>query len=263
MVPKKPKYFGTNKGDILVAIAIYGAYTFYDIEDIIIMTTELNSHELRIALEELVRDGEVYTNEDGEYRVREPLSQEYSDFEFYMGDPGILQDELDITKYDTRHTTLLADKFIEFHKLDISLEKEHFYLESHYLDTFIKYVISQAEHTVIIVNPFFDFSTPTQLLVEAVRKGKRVVLVTRPPTQDNKVIYEKLIKSNISVLYHKDLHAKIVIVDDSLAIISSMNLTKRATAGITWEAGIVTIDQWTVDKIKESIANLNLGSVKI
>jgi hypothetical protein len=30
--------------------------------------------------------------------------------------------------------TILAEKLIEFHKLDLSLEKEHFYLESHYLD---------------------------------------------------------------------------------------------------------------------------------
>jgi phosphatidylserine/phosphatidylglycerophosphate/cardiolipin synthase-like enzyme len=70
-------------------------------------------------------------------------------------------------------------------------------------------------------------------------------------------------KSGITVLYQKDLHAKILLVDDKIAIVSSMNFLQKATAGISWEAGIVTLDKKTVDMIKDSITNLQLKPAKL
>ncbi len=57
----------------------------------------------------------------------------------------------------------------------------------------------------------------------------------------------------------RDIHAKIIIVDDMVSVVSSMNFVKNATSGISWEAGMVTLDQDTVDSIKASITDLNLG----
>jgi phosphatidylserine/phosphatidylglycerophosphate/cardiolipin synthase-like enzyme len=62
----------------------------------------------------------------------------------------------------------------------------------------------------------------------------------------------------VTVLYYRNLHAKIMLFDDEIAIVSSMNILVGATAGFSWEAGIITLDKKTVDMIKDSITNLNL-----
>jgi len=87
--------------------------------------------------------------------------------------------------------------------------------------------------------------------------------VTRPPTNDiSKWTREKLISSEVSVLYCRGLHAKIILIDDSLAVISSMNFQQRPTAGLSWEVGIVTLDKNTVTEIKNAITNLELDPAK-
>lgn len=100
---------------------------------------------------------------------------------------------------------------------------------------------------------------PVQLLVKAKRMGKTVVIVTRHPFKPSiERLHEWLTNAGIRLLYHKNLHAKIIIIDDSLSIVSSMNFQYNATAGISWEAGIVTINKDTVDSIKVSITDLDL-----
>ena len=129
----------------------------------------------------------------------------------------------------------------------------------HYLDIFTKFVITQSFKTIIVVNPFLDRSMLVQLLVKAKRLGITVVIVTRPSFKPHIIrLHEWLSKAGIKLLYHKKFHAKIIIVDDALSIVSSMNFQYYASAGISWEAGIVTINKETVDSIKASIADLGL-----
>ena len=184
------------------------------------------------------------------------------DYEYYMDseEEPSFEDEYVNSEEIYRRT----HSWIDFHKLDISLENRHFFLDGHYLDIFIKFILKNARRTIIVVNPFIDLSTPAQLLIEAKQQGKTVVLVTRPhSTQRAKDVHKTLANSRISILYHENLHAKIIMIDDSLAIITSMNFIQRATAGVSWEAGLVTIDKWVVGKVKESITDLNLDSAKI
>ena len=72
------------------------------------------------------------------------------------------------------------------------------------------------------------------------------------------MIHEWLMNAGISVLYHKDIHAKIIVIDNLLAVVSSMNFIINATAGKSWEAGMVSMDQDTVDTVRASITDLNL-----
>jgi phosphatidylserine/phosphatidylglycerophosphate/cardiolipin synthase-like enzyme len=105
--------------------------------------------------------------------------------------------------------------------------------------------------------------TPTKLLIEATRKSRRVVLVTRPPDKTSTRNYHKeLADSGVTVLYNRNLHAKLLLFDDEIAIVSSMNLLVGATAGFSWEAGLITLDKETVDRIKHSITKLQLDSAK-
>lgn len=242
---------------------MYGSITFSDIEYIRIQTmSDLSTEEVLVILEELIRDGHVLSNENGEYRVQDDLEKEYSDYEIHMGseEPPSYEDEYVNSEEIFRRTR----SWIELHELDYSLVNRHFFLDGHFLDIFIKFIIKNAKHTIIVVNPFLDMSTPAQLLIEAKQRGKAVVFLTRPhQTERNRKIHETLVESRISLLYHRDLHAKIIVIDDLLAIITSMNFQQRATAGITWEAGLVTIDKTIVNQIKNSIVNLNPKSASV
>jgi hypothetical protein len=92
---------------------------------------------------------------------------------------------------------------------EIVFKQGHFYLEGHYLDSFIRFILINAFTTIIVVNPYFDLSTPTQLMIKAKQTGKTVVLVTRPPSGPYfKKLHEVLKDNGITLLYHKDLHAR-------------------------------------------------------
>jgi len=53
--------------------------------------------------------------------------------------------------------------------------------------------------------------------------------------------------------YDPDVHAKLVIVDDEVAIVSSMNFNQSSSAGKTWEAGLVTIDGRVINSIRKAV----------
>lgn len=52
------------------------------------------------------------------------------------------------------------------------------------------------------------------------------------------------------------VHTKLIIVDKTVALVSSMNLYSGSTAGASWEAGIVTIDNSVINQIIQSIQGL-------
>lgn len=54
---------------------------------------------------------------------------------------------------------------------------------------------------------------------------------------------------NAGIRYNNDLHAKIVIIDNSVAIISSANLTKKGLLSASYESGICIKDKNIVDKV--------------
>ena len=57
------------------------------------------------------------------------------------------------------------------------------------------------------------------------------------------------------MIYNDAVHAKMIVLDRAVAIVSSMNFYSSSTAGISWEAGIVTFE----DTVVESITNAILG----
>ena len=177
MVSKKPQYWDTKKGEIINAIANEGMYW----PDALVWNTSLSAQEVEQYVNELKRDGDLYTNQEGEYRVRYELYNAYIDYDIDLIIQREEEGRIHVPYVDERDITIWTDAWIQINKSEISLEKEHFFLEGHYLDIFIKYLIAKANNTIIVVNPFVDMSTPTKLLIEARKRSKRVVLVTRPP----------------------------------------------------------------------------------
>jgi len=264
----EPKYWGTDKGLVLEVMAnfLWVENSPIDLFGLVQMTY-LSENELMKILDELIRDGDVHIEDDKWYNILPELAKEYIDYIDYEIERAIKEEEMGVIQVpfvEKRDIIVWTDGWIKIHKPEISLEKEHFFLEGYYLDVFIKFLISKANETIIVINPFLDMITPIKLLIEAKQDNKRVVMVTRPPDISSTRKYHKsLLDSGITILYHENLHAKILIFDDKIAIVSSMNFLQRATAGISWEAGIVTINVNTVNMIKDSITNLQLESANI
>jgi phosphatidylserine/phosphatidylglycerophosphate/cardiolipin synthase-like enzyme len=96
------------------------------------------------------------------------------------------------------------------------------------------------------------------------KEGKTILLITQPPSADRNAYTRKLKEKYHASLRHAKIkpiennfvHAKIIVVDRKIAIISSMNFTPASTAGQSWEAGIVTIHTPVVEKVVDSIMKL-------
>lgn len=270
MAPKDIKHLFTEKGEVISAIVTYGAGTFQEIDSMLNKISDRWT-DLHILLGELIQEGDIFLTKSGTYKVRPELVSEYHYFEEHIDewveppqeweypDNAQIPEEPEI-----KHLNIISstEHWLKLEKPETSLEKDHFYLEGHHLDTFAKFAITQAFNTIIVVNPFMDRSTPTQLLIKAKRNGRTVVIVTRNTNSPYiKKIHEWLKDAGITMLYHDDIHAKIIIIDDSLAVVSSMNFIKNATAGISWEAGIISTSKGVVETIKASIADLNLKKI--
>ena len=60
----------------------------------------------------------------------------------------------------------------------------------------------------------------------------------------------------VKVAYNKRVHAKLIVLDRSVAIVSSMNMNSSSTGGLSWEAGIVTKEDAVVEAVRDSILSL-------
>ena len=63
-------------------------------------------------------------------------------------------------------------------------------------------------------------------------------------------------KSGVQILYNDYVHAKLLLVDDLVAFVSSMNFTSSSSGGKAWEAGVITWQQGIVNSILNSIKNI-------
>jgi hypothetical protein len=274
MSPKVPKYWNSVKGDILNSLASmsFESYQWGEIEQIdmygLSQMLPISDPEIVTNLNELVRDGDVIHDNDW-YQIHPDLMKEYYEYIEYLQTvdwENVNLEELgiELPSIDNWDISMWTKAWLQIHQPEISLENAHFYLDGYLLDAFIKYLITKARKTIIVVMPFLHMITTTKLLIEATQNNKRVVLVTRTPNKSTTRKYLKqLSRSGVTILYHDNLHAKLLLFDDEIAIVSSMNLLVNATAGFSWEAGIVTLEKNTVRMIKDSITKLNLEPSKL
>jgi hypothetical protein len=264
-MPLRPiKYLGTIKGDILSLIINIGVGDLEGILEYKSMSMDYEEYtksEIKQAFDELVKDGELFLNPGGYY---DAIPQLVEDYEYYWQnwpdylEPPYYDDDFPEPEITLHGIVKSATAWVELQEPKIILKSEQCYLEGHYLDSFIRFIFTRAEKTIIAVSPFFDLSSHIQLLIKAKQNGKTAVLLTRPPTGPYfKKLHQILADKGLKLLYHNDLHAKLIVVDDLLAVVSSMNFKQRAAAGITWEAGLVTMNKEIVDSIISSLADLD------
>lgn len=61
---------------------------------------------------------------------------------------------------------------------------------------------------------------------------------------------------NILLRYDNQIHSKIMVVDNSIAVVSSMNFYSGSSGGASKEAGIVSMDKQVVDSAAKYISKL-------
>lgn len=147
--------------------------------------------------------------------------------------------------------------------LDFSMASRHFYLEGRHLDQLSQGLICRAESEVLVVNPFVTQCDLSDTLRNAGKRGIEVRLITRPP-DDKKLQYRKekeeyhatLKQEGIFLTYNKKAHAKLIVIDRVVGIVSSMNFYSGSSGGASWEAGLISVEETVVETIANSILNL-------
>ena len=237
-----PKYWSTEKG-LIIELITKGDCEFYEE---ILRETCFNEKKLKLLLSELYSTKDIY-RKNSAYRVPKELFYSYKEY-------------LKTHSQKRTHTTIENIKnWIDLHEIEASLDKDHFFLEGRHLDAFIKFILDKACSEVLIVNPYVGVCDLSQTLSEATARGLKVSLYTQKPKsssyyyEDDDRCHDVLRGSGVVLNYDPDVHAKLVIVDDEVAIVSSMNFNQSSSAGKTWEAGLVTIDGRVINSIRKAV----------
>lgn len=132
-----------------------------------------------------------------------------------------------------------------------------------HLDDISKELIRKAKSEVLVVNPYVNVCDLSHTLRGASKRGISVTLITRRP-DGKKYSYRKekqeyhttLKKEGVILTYNKMAHAKLIVVDRAVAIVSSMNFYSGSSGGASWEAGFVSIEETVVESVVSSILRL-------
>ena len=239
-----PRYWGTEKG-LIVELISQGVCEFWNE---LAHETGFPREKLNVLLKELYESKELYKNDEGEIRVAKQLYKEYTDY---------LKDNKKVVRSITGGETPLREKiknWIDLQSVEASLDKDHFFLEGRYLDQFTKFLMDKARSQILVVNPFVDECDLSQQLCESGARGLKVSCFTRKPDSESMLrCHGKMKNTGVDLEYDQDVHAKLVVVDNQVAIVSSMNFFGASSAGKTWEAGMVTIDTHVIEAITKAV----------
>jgi hypothetical protein len=142
-------------------------------------------------------------------------------------------------------------EWVNAEPINVELESKHFFLEGMRLEEFSRKAIGKAKDEIIVTNPYLDSCYLTTALQEAREKRVNVKIVTRRPTKDKENIskiecHAALRKKGVTIHYINTIHAKIIVIDKKIAILSSMNLYSGSAGGGVLEAGIVSFEEKVV-----------------
>ena len=228
-----PRFWGSWRGRIIRAIVLNGANT----RNAILKATKLKEEELEQALKELFQANLLEEREQGKFWVNREL---YGKCKSYF-------EELQETLIDWVQKWRRQERVesILDHKLS------HFYLANRLLSKFSESLIEQAKQEILVTNPFVKRCHISDALILMSEKGINVKLVTRSiePEQFKRELFAK----GVAITYDESIHAKLIVVDRRVGIVSSMNFYAGSSGGACWEAGIATIARSVVNSITRSI----------
>ena len=103
----------------------------------------------------------------------------------------------------------------------------------------------------MVTNPFVKRCHLSEALTRMNKEGVCVKLVTRGINDFKR--YGKELAKRVFITYDEAIHAKLIVVDRRVGIVSSMNFYAGSSAGECWEAGIATTNAPVVSSIVRSV----------
>lgn len=245
MPDEPPPHWRSWKGDVIRSIVSQERpLTWTELRQ----ATGLEEKSLNTALSELLSAKEIYKTVGRRFKVSSRLYSNYADF--------IHKQKNELVEW--------IDKWKEVRTLDFTLEHKHFFLEGRHLDDFSKELIAHAKSEVLIVNPFIQDCDLSNTLKDAKDRGIKVVIVTRPPSDrspeylKSKQEYHRRMESVGIIMFHSEkVHAKLIVVDQTVTIVSSMNFYADSSAGVSWEAGLISTDE----RIAKTITDISASKL--
>lgn len=268
MIEKEPPFCGSWKGRVLEAIALENIRDWVGIQEY----TQLTEENLNKALSELYNLEIIEKLNDGTYWIKDievvHLYRDYfEDLDEYKIPliPHEVQKEMILEKAlpkDEDLATFIV-KWKDLKKLSFSLDARHFFLEGDYLDELSKDLIRRARKEILLVNPFIEECNLSKALLEKTGNKPKVSVITQVPKdyrpeilKEKQQFHEKLKNAGIIINYDPRIHAKLLVVDQQIAIISSMNFIVTSSGGRSWEAGMISIDDSIVTSVHKKIHEL-------
>jgi len=237
MIPE-PKFWGSWRGRIIRAIVLNGNYTRKEILE----TTQLKKDQFEQALQELFQTELIV--ETGKDRFLVNSSELCNEYRSYWEEVK----------------RSLVNWVNEWRKQEkINTKSDHFFLEDKLLDKFSENLIENAKSEILVTSPYVEQCHISNSLILMSKKGINVKLVTRNPIEqqyqhEKKMKYlSKLAQGGVSVANDESIHAKLIVVDRRVAVVSSMNFVAASSGGASWEAGLVTVEENVAQSVVRSI----------
>jgi hypothetical protein len=258
----EPQFWGSWKSRIISSVVLYNVHDRNNIQKY----SELSPDIFDKVLNELL-ELRVVTHDptDDTYWITGNIYQKYRSF---FNDMQIEVEKIEektsiaqMVEGDRKHN--LRKWITDWSKVKafpLFFENKHFFLYGRLLDDFSKDLICIANRNVVVVNPFVDSCNLSDTLNVARRKNVNVKLITRSPDnvnekypEEKQEYHQKLRELGVDIIYKKNIHGKLIVVDGEVAIVSSMNFQSSSSGGKTWEAGIVSLDPNVVNIVSKSI----------
>lgn len=226
------RFWETWKGRIVRAIVLNDAYT----KDKILRVANLKEEAFDKALKELFQENLVEEREEGKLWVSRELYGKCKSFFEY------LQETLVNWVSEWRNKEGITNIFDH--------DPSHFFVGGRLLSRFSESLIEQAKQEILVTSPYVKRCHISEALMLISKKGVGVKLVTRGIESQQ---FRKELAKRVFIAYDESIHAKLVVADRRVGIVSSMNFYAGSSAGQSWEAGIVTTNETVVRSIISSV----------
>gem|GEM_PF-1805630 len=265
-----PKYLDTWQGKVIKSLVLHGnePVSFNKLME----ETGLPAKGLLRALAPLRQNNVIRYEGKNYFLANEEIRQQWTKYLAINITPNARQNTQQITvpinqaavKPPQNQVNDLVQWIIqwrEMRNLTFPIDTQHFFLEGEYLDELARVLIGKAQHQILVTNPFIDSCHLTKNLENAVLRKISVKAVARRP-KDNvedttkRECQASLRKAGMLIHYDNQIHAKIIVIDNKVAIVSSMNLYSASSGGFTKEAGIVSIEDKVVTSVSKYIIDI-------
>jgi phosphatidylserine/phosphatidylglycerophosphate/cardiolipin synthase-like enzyme len=241
-----PKYWGTEKGKVLQAIILHNIDTWVELQS----HTSLPAKSLNQILRTFYATNTIL-KQNKQYLVKTNIQNQYLEYHNFISSSSVEKEEISAQSEEW------VSRWFQHEGLNPKSECSHFYLSSERLLNFSQELIKNSRRTLYVVNPFLEDINMIKNIQGMPDNGVDVHFITRKTKETQHwYVCKNLLKAGVHVYRIYGVHAKILLADDKVAIISSMNMTASSTAGKSWEAGMATFDPYMIGNIRVDIKNL-------